>query len=114
MDTMSSSIPCYNKQNVIKVGSLASKHDLEVGLATLIKQLEANPAQSRQIAEAGQYFAANILTADNLTEYWYRLLKSYAALQTDAVDLHRNAVSLHSSLANPDFVDSKGRSCCEQ
>lgn len=73
-------------QNIIPIQTLSSKEDLEVVLAKCIRQLEANPIQSRHIAEAGQDSAANVRIADNLTRYWYRLLKAYAAMQLDAVD----------------------------
>lgn len=99
-------------ENVIKVGVLTSKHDLQVGLARVIKELEANPGRGRHIAEAGQHFASNVLTADNLTEYWYRLLKSYAALQNDRMELLDDAISLGKSLGNPEYTEVTGRSGC--
>lgn len=66
-------------QNIVNVRSLSSKEDLEVMLTKVVQQLDASPIQSGHIADAGQNIAANILTADNLTRYWYRLLLAYAA-----------------------------------
>lgn len=98
--------------NIVKTQGLDSKEDLEFGLKSLVQQLEADPMLAHCIALAGQQFAANVLTDDNLTEYWFRLLEAYAELQRHSVELSEDAVILSSSLSNPEYVDIKHRSGC--
>lgn len=99
-------------QHFMKTRALASKGDLNDGLAGLVQQLQANPKRSRLIAESGQDFAINVLSADNIREYWYRLLKAYSALQTDEVSIDQDAVPLGNSLSHPVYVTLSERSGC--
>lgn len=99
-------------QHFMKTRALASRHDLDNELTNLVQRLQANPKRSRMIAEAGQHFAANVLTAENVRGYWYRLLTAYAALQTDEVRLDQGAIPLGSSLSHPVYITLEQRSGC--
>ena len=99
-------------RHFVRTRALASKHDLESGLTHMVRQLQANPIRSKSIAQAGQHFAANVLTAENVREYWYRLLHAYSGLQTDEVRVAQDAVILGRSLSNPVYVTLEQRSGC--
>ena len=94
-----------NGQHFISTAQLNKSSDLTVGLTDLIQELETNPRSTHLIAQAGQQFAVNVLSPENVREYWYKLLLAYAKLQTFDVELHPKAVPLGDSLANPQKLD---------
>ena len=99
-------------KHYMRTRALASPTDLSNGLTGLVRELQANPKRSRLIAKAGQDFAVNVLSADNIREYWYKLLKAYSALQLDEVSIDRDAVPLGNSLSRPVYVQLEQRSGC--
>lgn len=99
-------------QHFMKTRALANQRDLDHGLTGLIRELQANPKRSRQIAEAGQDFAMNLLSADNVRQYWYELLYAYSALHTDEVKVSEDALPLGNSLSHPLYVKLEQRSGC--
>lgn len=103
-----------HQEHYIRVEALTSAEDLHLGLAELIKSLQADQAHSRRLASAGQRFARETLSKDNIEEYWHRLLHSYAALQNNEVILHHDAVPLGFSVSHPRYINLEDRHGCPQ
>ena len=99
-------------QNFMKTRALAEVGDFTNGLTTLVQRLGTNPKRSRLIAEAGQQFATDILSPQNIREYWYRLLVAYSQLQTFRVNLCSDAIPLGDSLSHPQYVSAEHRTGC--
>jgi len=96
----------------MKTRALAEVGDFTNGLTTLVQHLSTNPKRSRLIAEAGQQLATDVLSPQNIREYWYRLLVAYSQLQTFRVNLCSDAVPLGDSLSHPQYVSAEHRTGC--
>ena len=99
-------------EHFMKIRALNTTDDLHNGLTQLVQKLNSNPKRSRHIAANGQHFAKETLSANNVKEYWYRLLKEYAALQTHTIRLHPDAVPLGASLSHPRYIHYRNRTGC--
>ncbi|DBA89353.1 TPA: Protein O-glucosyltransferase 1 [Trebouxia sp. C0004] len=77
------------------------------GLTTLVQHFNGNPTQSRLVAEAGQRFATDVLSLQNIREYWHRLLTTYSELQTFKVNLHPDAIPIGVSLSDPQYMNKQ-------
>ena len=99
-------------EHYMRIRALNSTEELHNDLTHLVQQLNRNPRHIRRIANAGQQFARETLSADNVTDYWYRLLKEYAALQTHEIRVHPDAVPLGVSVSHPRYINYNERSGC--
>ncbi len=99
-------------EHYMRIRALNSTADLHNDLTTLVQKLNRSQRHSRRIANAGQRFASVILSDDNVREYWYRLMKQYAALQTHEIRLHPDAVPLGASVSNPRYITYDQRTGC--
>ncbi|DBA70030.1 TPA: hypothetical protein ACH3X2_012328 [Trebouxia sp. C0005] len=99
-------------EHYMRVRALNSTFDLYNDLTTLIQKLNRTPKHSRRIANAGQHFAREVLSGDNVREYWYRLIKQYAELQTHEIRVHPDAVPLGASVSNPRYITYDQRTGC--
>jgi hypothetical protein len=99
-------------EHYMKIRALNSTADLHTDLTHLNQKLNKTPKHSRRIANAGQRFAREILSDDNVREYWYRLIKQYAELQKHEIRLHPDAVLLGASVSNPRYITYDQRTGC--
>ena len=99
-------------QQIMKLGLLTEPRDISHNLTALVQHLQQSPTRSQEIALAGQRFAYDVLSHDNIQQYWYKLLKAYAALQTFTVELVPDAIPLGDSLSNPRYMRAESRSGC--
>lgn len=99
-------------EHYMQVRMINSTEDLHSELPNLVHHLSSHPKRSRQIAHAGQRFATEILSADNVREYWYRLLKTYSQLQQFDVALSPDAVPVGTSVSHPRYVTYNNRTGC--
>ncbi len=99
-------------EHYMKIRALNSTADLHNDLTTLIQKLNRTPKHSRRIANAGQRFAREVLSDDNVREYWCRLIKQYAELQTHEIRVHPDAVPLGASVSNPRYITYDQRTGC--
>ena len=72
--------------------------DVTHNLTAVVSVLKKYDDQARQIGMEGQYVTQDILTPDNVQEYWRRLLTGYAKLMHFEPHLHPDAVSIGKSL----------------
>ena len=100
-----------HQKHYIKIAPLTSSNDV-YALTDLIKQLQEDKGHTRQIADAGQHFAREVLAHPNIMEYWRRLLREYAQLQTHEVILHPDAVPLGFSVSHPRYMNLEDRHGC--
>ena len=100
-------------EHYMTIRALSSTADLHNDLTTTVQELNRSPKHSRRIASAGQRFAREILSDDNVREYWYRLIQQYAELQTHEIRVHLDAVPLGASISNPKFVTYDQRTVCQ-
>ena len=100
-----------HQKHYIKIAPLTSPDDL-YGLADLVKKLQEDEAHTKQIADAGQHFAREVLAHHSVVDYWHRLLHEYALLQNNAVILHKDAVPLGFSVSHPRYMNLEDRHGC--
>ena len=100
-------------EHYMTIRALSSTADLHNDLTATVQELNRSPKHSRRIASAGQRFAREILSDDNVREYWYRLIQQYAELQTHEIRVHPDAVPLGASISNPRFVTYDQRTGCQ-
>ncbi|DBA77806.1 TPA: hypothetical protein ACH3X1_009163 [Trebouxia sp. C0004] len=98
-------------QHFMRTKAIDNLDDITNGLTSLVQSLRSNPTQSRLIAEAGQRFATDVLSLQNIREYWHRLLTAYSELQTFKVNLHPDAIPIGVSLSDPQYVDKRRNGC---
>lgn len=101
-------------EHFLRVRELNSTQDLDSDLPHLVQQLNARSKRSRQIAKAGQRFATETLSTDNVREYWFRLIKAYSELQRYEVAISPDALPLGSSLSHPRYVTYGNRTGCPE
>ena len=101
-------------QHIMKTRSLAEPRDIYHNLKALVQHLRKNPKRSQKIALAGQRFANDVLSPDNIKEYWYKLLQAYSALQAYPVELVPDAIPLGDSLSHPRYMRAEDRFGCRQ
>ena len=79
--------------------------DVTHNLTAVVEVLKKFDAKAHQIGLEGQYLTQNILTPDNIQEYWMRLLTGYAQLLQFKPRLHADAISIGKSLTTTAAVD---------
>ena len=77
---------------------LEAPSDITHNLTAVVEVLKKFDARAHQIGVEGQYLTQNILTPDNIQQYWIRLLTGYAQLIQFKPVLHADAVSIGKSL----------------
>ncbi|DBA98170.1 TPA: hypothetical protein ACH3X1_014789 [Trebouxia sp. C0004] len=100
-------------QHFMRTKAIDNLDDITNGLTTLVQHFNGNPTQSRLVAEAGQRFATDVLSLQNIREYWHRLLTTYSELQTFKVNLHPDAIPIGVSLSDPQYMNEQRRNGCE-
>ena len=100
-------------QHFMRTKAIDNLNDITHGLTALVQHFRSNPTQSRLIAEAGQRFTTDVLSLQNIREYWHRLLTAYSELQTFKVKLHPDAVPVGVSLSDPQYMNKQQRNGCE-
>ena len=78
--------------------NLEAPSDVTHNLTAVVEVLKKFDAQAHQLGLEGQYLSQNILTPDNIQEYWRRLLTGYAQLLQFKPRLHADAISIGKSL----------------
>ena len=78
--------------------NLERPSDVTQNLTAVVEVLKKFDAKTHQIGLEGQYLTQNILTPDNIQEYWLQLLTGYAQLLQFKPRLHADAVSIGNSL----------------
>lgn len=101
-------------EHYMRVRELNSTADMYSDLPNLVQQLNARPKRSRQIAKAGQRFATETLSVENVREYWFRLVKAYSDLMRYEVVISPDALPLGSSISHPRYVAYANRTGCPE
>lgn len=101
-------------EHYMQVRAINSTEDLDQSLPNMVQHLNSHPKRSRQIARAGQHFATETLSADNVREYWFRLIKAYSELQQFEVTISPDAMPLGTSVSHPRYVTYGNRTGCPE
>lgn len=92
---------------------LEKPSDITQNLTAVVNILKQYDDKARQIGVEGQYVTQNILTPDNIQEYWRRLLTGYAKLMQFEPHLHPDAIGIGKSLTTSAYLgyDLSNRTC---
>ena len=101
-------------EHFMRVRALNSTEDLNSRLSEMVQHLNSHSKRSRQIAKAGQRFATETLSAVNVREYWFRLIKAYSELQQFEVTISPDSIPLGSSVSHPRYVTYGNRTGCPE
>lgn len=103
-------------KNIVLTKGIEQTGDVTNKMHKVVKKLVANEKTAMRIAAAGADLAQNILSVENVREYWYRLIVSYSKLQRFEVERHPDSVSLGESLTGPVIWRFEDRTCkmCHQ
>ena len=103
-------------KNVVLTKGIHEPGDITNKMHKVVKKLVRNDRTAQQIAAAGAELAQNVLSVENVREYWYRLIVAYSKLQRFEVERHPDSVSLGESLTGPVIWRFEDRSCkvCSQ
>lgn len=77
---------------------LEKPSDITQNLTAVVTVLKQYDDKARQIGVEGQFVTQDILTPDNVQEYWRRLLTGYAELMQFEPHLHPDAIGIGQSL----------------
>ncbi len=103
-------------RNIVLTKGIEQTGDVTNKMHKVVKKLVQNEKTAMRIAAAGAELAQNVLSVENVREYWYRLIVSYAKLQRFEVERHPDSVSLGESLTGPVIWRFEDRTCkiCSQ
>ncbi|KAL3136015.1 hypothetical protein ABBQ32_007052 [Trebouxia sp. C0010 RCD-2024] len=100
-------------ENIVMMNHLEKPSDITQNLTAVVNILKQYDDKARQIGVEGQYVTQNILTPDNIQEYWRRLLTGYAKLMQFEPHLHPDAIGIGKSLTTSAYLgyDLSNRTC---
>jgi len=103
-------------RNIVLTKGIEQTGDVTNKMHKVVKKLVQNEKTAMRIAAAGAELAQNVLSVENVREYWYRLIVNYAKLQRFEVERHPDSVSLGESLTGPVIWRFEDRTCkiCSQ
>ncbi|CAL5220202.1 g2176 [Coccomyxa viridis] len=100
-----------NGTNVLLTGDITEGNQASPVMDAL-HALRRNESWAEAIGVEGRNLALTLLHPDNVARYWVELLTLYAALMTDPVKLHRDAVPLsHEFLRKQRVWKHRERTC---
>lgn len=85
-------------ENIVVMNHLERLSDITHNLTAVVNVLKKFDDKAHQIGTEGQYVTQDILTPDNIQEYWRRLLTGYSKLMQFEPQLHPDAISIGRSL----------------